>query len=132
MRHRYSGYLPGETVKAFVVLKPGESLTSEDVIEYCKQKLAKVQRFPPGRFIETLPKSGVGKILRKELRAMELKKWQGRLKTVRTIDKEKGVRLAHPLFSGLYSDGHDFAKRPVFYFPEIMVDLFPSAAIIDV
>ncbi|MGV7928633.1 MAG: long-chain fatty acid--CoA ligase [Spirochaetota bacterium] len=64
----------GETVKAFVVLKPGESMTSEDVIEYCKQKLAKYKVPTQVEFIETLPKSGVGKILRKELRAMELKK----------------------------------------------------------
>ena len=64
----------GETVKAFVVLKPGESMTTDEVIEYCKQKLAKYKVPTHVEFIETLPKSGVGKILRKELRAMELEK----------------------------------------------------------
>lgn len=64
----------GETVKAFVVLKPGETMTAEEVMEYCKEKLAKYKVPTMVEFIDTLPKSGVGKILRKELRAMELAK----------------------------------------------------------
>lgn len=64
----------GETVKAFVVLKPGETMTAEEVIEYCKEKLAKYKVPTAIEFIDSLPKSGVGKILRKELRAMELAK----------------------------------------------------------
>ncbi|HOT46056.1 MAG TPA: long-chain fatty acid--CoA ligase [Spirochaetota bacterium] len=64
----------GETVKAFVVLKPGETMTAEEVIEYCKEKLAKYKVPTMVEFIDSLPKSGVGKILRKELRAMELAK----------------------------------------------------------
>ena len=62
----------GETVKAFVVLKPGETMTAEEVMDYCKEKLAKYKVPTMVEFIDTLPKSGVGKILRKELRAMEL------------------------------------------------------------
>ncbi len=64
----------GETVKAFVVLKPGETLTEEEVIKYCAEKLAKYKIPKKVEFINTLPKSGVGKILRKELRAMEMGK----------------------------------------------------------
>jgi long-chain acyl-CoA synthetase len=64
----------GETVKAFVVLKPGESMTKEEVINFCKEKLAKYKVPTQVEFIDTLPKSGVGKILRKELRSMELAK----------------------------------------------------------
>jgi long-chain acyl-CoA synthetase len=64
----------GETVKAFVVLKPGETLTEEEVIKFCAEKLAKYKIPKKVEFINTLPKSGVGKILRKELRAMELAK----------------------------------------------------------
>ncbi len=64
----------GETVKAFVVLKPGETMTAEEVIEYCKEKLAKYKVPTLVEFIDSLPKSGVGKILRKELRAKELAK----------------------------------------------------------
>ena len=64
----------GETVKAFVVLKPGEQMTSQEVIDYCKEKLAKYKVPTQIEFIKELPKSGVGKILRKELREMELQK----------------------------------------------------------
>jgi long-chain acyl-CoA synthetase len=64
----------GETVKAFVVMKPGEQMTAEEVISYCKEKLAKYKVPTSVEFIDTLPKSGVGKILRKELRAAELEK----------------------------------------------------------
>jgi long-chain acyl-CoA synthetase len=64
----------GETIKAFVVLKPGETLTEEEVIKYCGEKLAKYKVPKIVEFIGSLPKSGVGKILRKELRAMEMAK----------------------------------------------------------
>jgi long-chain acyl-CoA synthetase len=58
----------GETVKAFIVTKPGEVLTSQDVIDFCKERLTgyKVPKFV--EFIAALPKSAVGKILRRELR----------------------------------------------------------------
>ena len=61
----------GETVKAFVVLKPGEKVTEEELINFCKGKLAayKVPKFV--EFREALPKSAVGKVLRKILRAEE-------------------------------------------------------------
>lgn len=64
----------GETVKAFVVLKPGESMSEEEVIDYCRQKMAayKVPRLV--EFRDSLPVSAVGKILRRELAAEERKK----------------------------------------------------------
>lgn len=58
----------GETVKAFVVLKPGENLTERDLIEFCKSRLAAYKVPKAVEFRETLPKTIVGKILRKELR----------------------------------------------------------------
>lgn len=64
----------GETVKAFVVLKPGEQMSEQEVIDYCREKLARYKVPTQVEFIQTLPKSGVGKILRKELRAMELER----------------------------------------------------------
>ncbi len=64
----------GETVKAFVVLKPGETMTEEEVIKYCQEKLAKYKVPKMVEFMTSLPKSGVGKIIRKELRAMEMAK----------------------------------------------------------
>jgi long-chain acyl-CoA synthetase len=64
----------GETVKAYVVLKPGEKMTAEEVIQYCQEKLAKYKVPKTVEFMASLPKSMVGKILRKELRAMEMAK----------------------------------------------------------
>jgi long-chain acyl-CoA synthetase len=61
----------GETVKAFVVVKPGESLTAEEIIAYCREHLAAYKVPQQIAFLESLPKSAVGKILRRELRAME-------------------------------------------------------------
>jgi long-chain acyl-CoA synthetase len=57
----------GETVKAWVVVKPGETLTEEDVKAWCKERLApfKVPTFV--EFRSELPKTTVGKILRREL-----------------------------------------------------------------
>jgi long-chain acyl-CoA synthetase len=59
----------GETVKAFVVSKPGQTPTADDVIAFCRERLApyKVPRLV--EFRDSLPKSGVGKYLRRELRA---------------------------------------------------------------
>jgi long-chain acyl-CoA synthetase len=63
----------GETVKAFVVIKPGERLTKEDVIAYCQDRLAAYKVPKQIEFLESLPKSAVGKILRRELRALTAK-----------------------------------------------------------
>jgi long-chain acyl-CoA synthetase len=59
----------GERVKAFVVLKQGETATTEEIIDYCKQNLAKYKVPKFVEFVDSLPKSAIGKILRKELRA---------------------------------------------------------------
>lgn len=58
----------GEAVKLFVVKAPASALTEADVIAYCRQQLTgyKVPKFV--RFVDALPKSTVGKILRRELR----------------------------------------------------------------
>lgn len=66
------GKYKGETVKAFIVLKPGQEMKTEEVIEYCKTKLAAYKVPKIVEFIDELPSSSAGKILRKELRAMEL------------------------------------------------------------
>lgn len=64
----------GEAPKAFVVVKPGEQLTKEEIIAYCKEKLAPYKVPKDIEFIDVLPKSAIGKILRKEVREMERKK----------------------------------------------------------
>jgi len=61
----------GETVKAFVVLKAGESCTAEEIISFCKEKLAPYKVPKLVEFRESIPKSAVGKILRKVLRDEE-------------------------------------------------------------
>ncbi len=57
----------GETVKAWVVVKPGESLTEEEVRDWCKERLAKFKVPTHVEFRDELPKTTVGKILRREL-----------------------------------------------------------------
>lgn len=64
----------GETVKAFIVLKPGEEATEKEIIDFCKQKLAPYKVPKLVEFRKELPKSAVGKILRKILREEELAK----------------------------------------------------------
>ncbi|MFH1091702.1 MAG: AMP-binding protein, partial [Pseudomonadota bacterium] len=68
----------GETVKAFVVLKPGRTLTEEEVIEFCRQRLAAYKAPRMVEFRDSLPTSAAGKVLRKMLREEELKKQEGR------------------------------------------------------
>ncbi len=57
----------GETVKAWVVVKPGETLSEEDVREWCKERMAKFKVPTYVEFRSELPKTTVGKILRREL-----------------------------------------------------------------
>ncbi|MCH7588206.1 MAG: long-chain fatty acid--CoA ligase [Chloroflexi bacterium] len=61
----------GERVKAFVVLKQGESATEEELIAFCREYLApyKVPKFI--EFRDDLPKTLVGKVLRRKLQAQE-------------------------------------------------------------
>ncbi|NLA12318.1 MAG: long-chain fatty acid--CoA ligase [Firmicutes bacterium] len=66
----------GETLKAYVVLKEGESLTEKEVIEFCKDNLAAYKVPKLVEFREELPKTMVGKVLRRVLREEEEKKAQ--------------------------------------------------------
>lgn len=61
----------GERIKAYVVLKEGYTATAEEIIDYCKENLVKYKVPKYVEFVPDLPKSAVGKILRKELRAMD-------------------------------------------------------------
>lgn len=58
----------GESVKAFVVLREGESLTADDIIDYCRTQLAPYKCPRTVEFRDSLPKSAVGKVLRTALR----------------------------------------------------------------
>ena len=61
----------GETVKAFVVLKSGKRYTGDEIISFCKEKLAPYKVPKLVEFRDSIPKSAVGKILRKILREEE-------------------------------------------------------------
>ncbi len=62
--------LMGEDVLAFVVLKPGVAATADALVDFCQQRLAKYKCPKQVRFLDALPKSPIGKILRKELRGL--------------------------------------------------------------
>jgi long-chain acyl-CoA synthetase len=67
----------GETVKAFVVLKEGQEATVEEMIGYCKEKLAAYKVPKAIEFRKELPKTAVGKVLRRFLREEEINKQKG-------------------------------------------------------
>ncbi len=60
----------GESVKAIIVLRPGKSLTVEEVIAYCKENLASYKKPRSVEFVSSLPKNPGGKIEKKELRRL--------------------------------------------------------------
>jgi long-chain acyl-CoA synthetase len=64
----------GEAAKIFVVLKKGKTATQEELIEYCTDKLARYKLPTEIEFRGDLPKTNMGKILKKELRAEEMAK----------------------------------------------------------
>jgi len=58
----------GENVKAIVVTKPGETLTEEEVIEFCKEHLASYKKPRSVDFIDALPRNPAMKVLKRVLR----------------------------------------------------------------
>ena len=59
----------GEAVKAVVELNAGQTATAEELIALCKEKLGSVKAPKSVDFVATLPRSPVGKVLKKDLRA---------------------------------------------------------------
>jgi long-chain acyl-CoA synthetase len=70
----------GQIVKAFVALKKGQAATDQEIMDYCASKLEAHQVPKQVDFLEELPRSPVGKILRKELRRIHLVKRSGSAK----------------------------------------------------
>ncbi|MBT3311046.1 MAG: long-chain fatty acid--CoA ligase [Desulfobacterales bacterium] len=60
----------GEQIKVFVALKEGETATEEEMINFCADKVAKYKLPTQIEFMPDLPKTTVGKILRKDLRKL--------------------------------------------------------------
>lgn len=64
----------GEKIKAYIVLQDGETATEEEIIEFCKERLSKFKVPKEVEFRSELPKTLVGKVLRRVLRDEEMKK----------------------------------------------------------
>ncbi|HEX9057965.1 MAG TPA: AMP-binding protein [Ktedonobacterales bacterium] len=62
----------GEAPRAFVALRPGETATAEQIIEFVGGKVAKYKAIRDVVFVDTVPKTASGKILRRELKARGL------------------------------------------------------------
>ncbi|MFH1931622.1 MAG: hypothetical protein ABIN18_08555 [Pseudomonadota bacterium] len=58
----------GEKVHAVVALKEGETLTEQEVIDYCKEHIASFKKPKSVEFVEKLPRSAAGKVLKRILR----------------------------------------------------------------
>lgn len=57
----------GETVKAYIVLREGETATPEEIVEFCRERLAKYKVPKLIEFRKELPKTAIGKVLRRIL-----------------------------------------------------------------
>ena len=69
----------GEAVKAVVVVKPGASATAEELIAYCRERIAHYRAPRSIDFVESLPRNPSGKLLKRVLRAPY---WEGRERQV--------------------------------------------------
>ena len=69
----------GEAIKAVLVLKPGQTLTADELIVHCQERLARFKCPRSVDFIAALPRTGSGKIAKKEIRD---RYWLGEAKRV--------------------------------------------------
>jgi acyl-CoA synthetase (AMP-forming)/AMP-acid ligase II len=58
----------GEVPRAYVILKPDASAAAAEIIEWCRERMANFKVPRVVLFVETLPRSASGKVLRRELR----------------------------------------------------------------
>jgi acyl-CoA synthetase (AMP-forming)/AMP-acid ligase II len=69
----------GESIKAVIALKPGMKATSEEIIQYCKERLSSYKKPKTVEFVDELPKTAANKISKKDLRA---RYWAGRERNI--------------------------------------------------
>lgn len=69
----------GETLRAAVVLKPGQQVSEDELIAYCREHLAGYKRPTQVGFLTALPRNASGKVLKKDLRAPF---WEGRQRSI--------------------------------------------------
>jgi len=70
----------GEVPKALVVLKPGAETGAQELLDFCRSRISRYKVPQSIEFLTALPKTGTGKILKKDLR----KKYWGGQETLRT------------------------------------------------
>jgi long-chain acyl-CoA synthetase len=105
----------GEIIKAFIVPRAGETITKQEIIGHCRKKLA-VYKVP--RLVEIrseLPKSAVGKILRRILLAEELQRMQAKGvlsdPAVTAAAKESANGVMHSTARRVSGTGEEKAER---------------------
>jgi fatty-acyl-CoA synthase len=64
----------GEVPKALVVFKPGADASADELLDFCRSRISHYKCPRSVEFVESLPKTGTGKVLKKELRK---KYWDG-------------------------------------------------------
>ena len=69
----------GEAIKAIVELKPGQKASEDELVALCKEQIGSVKAPKSVEFVTTLPRSAVGKVLKRELRD---RFWQGQARRV--------------------------------------------------
>ena len=69
----------GEAVKAVIELKPGASITADEIIALCKARLGSVKAPKSVEFWDSLPRSPVGKVRKKDIRETF---WKGRERAI--------------------------------------------------
>ena len=69
----------GEAIRAVIVPKPGEKATQEEVIQFCRGKIASYKIPKSADFVDSLPKTPTGKILKKDIRQALLEGYEKRL-----------------------------------------------------
>ena len=69
----------GETIKAVVVVSPGSTLDADAVLAACRARLADYKKPRSIEFVDALPKTGSGKIMRRQIRDAH---WAGRERSV--------------------------------------------------
>ena len=58
----------GETPVAYVVREPGSTASADELLQWCNEQVGKTQRLSQLRLIAELPRSAIGKVLKRELR----------------------------------------------------------------
>ena len=67
----------GERVMPAVVLKPGHRPTPEELIEFCRKRVASFKKPEIVHFVDSLPRNPLGKVVRRELRALHIAASEG-------------------------------------------------------